>query len=273
MVLFFSFMRPTLLAQVFLLATLGTGCVKKRVPPPAPVKLNYGPNETTYRDWSKVSPCDVYETTLIADLASLDPTLETFLAETAGSADSDGDETKIRTLEEATTTLGPAIASGEAIVKATHKCRSDGGLKAALKKSGDLLIQARKRFDEAQTLLPTLKTRAQVSAWKTNRAALFAKQRKAKCRGRTQVVFYASQDESGVTEWYFCDEFKVVQELNKLPDLVGVTEAAKKKKPNPKPYLDAVTRYKAAEIDRYAPAESPATPDVPRKAAPAKATK
>ncbi|MBX7114143.1 MAG: hypothetical protein K1X64_07385 [Myxococcaceae bacterium] len=273
MLLFFSFMRPTLLVQVFILATLGTGCVKKRVPPPAPVKLNYGPNETTYRDWSKVSPCDVYETTLIADLTSLDPTLEAFLNETAGGPDTEWDDTKVRTLEDATSTLGPAIASGEAIVKATRQCLSDGGLKNALKKSRELLVQARKRFDEAQTLLPTLKTRAHVSAWKANRATLFAKQRKAKCRGRTQVVFYASQDDAGVTEWYFCDEFKVVQALNKLPELVGVTEAAKKKKPNPKPYLDAVTRYKAADIDRYAPASSPATPDVPRPAAAAPAKK
>lgn len=260
-------MRATLLVVVILLATFSSGCARKRVAAPAPSKLTYGPHEATYRDWSKISPCDVYETTLIADLTSLDPALESFLSETTGGLEGEWDDQKLRTLEDAPFTLAPAVNAGDAIIKATSKCRVDGGLKIAVKKTGDLLAQTHQRITEAATLVPAIKARAGISVWKTNRTTLFAKNRKAKCRGKTATVFYASQDELGVTEWYFCDEFKVVQEPQKLPELMGVTDAAKKKKPKPKGYLDAVTKFKATDIDRCPAVLAPAaaTPEIPAK--------
>lgn len=260
-------MRGTLLGLVVVLSTFGAGCAKKRVPPPVPVKLDYGPHQATYRDWSIVSPCDVHEATLIADLTSLDPALDTFLNETAPGANGQWDENQLRDFEGSPAKLGPAIEAAERIVRGLTKCRVDSTLKAAAQKSGTKIGQAQKRMTELNAAVAAAQARAGINTWKSNRPALFAKARKAKCRGKTQVLFYASQDDEGVTEWYFCDEFKVVQPPAKLPEVVGVTPAAKKKKPNTKIYLEAITQFPAANIDRCPmPGATPAAAPVPKPA-------
>jgi hypothetical protein len=61
-------------------------------------------------------------------------------------------------------------------------------------------------------------------------------------------IYYASMDETGKTEWLFCDDTKVAAPEGAKPEVQ--LDDPKKKKPNAKGYVDAVLKYPASEVQR-----------------------
>ena len=107
----------------------------------------------------------------------------------------------------------------------------------------------------AVALLPRLKERLEVNKWKAAQADAMKTGKESWCPekpkpGAVPEIYYASTDETGKTEWVFCDEMKVDAAEGGKPELV--LEDPKKKPKNAKGYLDAAAKYPASEV-QHAP--------------------
>jgi hypothetical protein len=209
----------------------------------------------SYRDWRGADACKADPMAHWADLEAMNALLTEFLAQTKQGPDEPWTLEQIATYEAAATALGPALDGLDSQTSAVGKCKfpRSSGVDEDSRTADDLSQQARRRLADAPTLLPKLKEKAELYKWKA--AQLDAQQtgKDSWCGGTPKPgsvpdVYYASTDETGKTEWLFCDDTRVVAPEGAKPEVQ--LEDPKKKKPNARAYVDAALKYPPSEVQR-----------------------
>lgn len=247
------------------------GCGKKRVAPPTEKSVTLLGKKGVYRDWSQTSPCDVEPRTLKGDAESMNALLNEVLGQTSADENGVWSDEQVALLEDGPMLLPAALGANETLVKRAAGCAfvDADGVKAPLKTLEELTAQTRRRLELSATLLPKLKAKAALAKWKEGLPAAVTAAKAEWCAakpkpGAVPDIFFAFEDETGKTEWHFCDGCKVVAAAGKPPALEP-SATAHKKKPKDKPYLDGAAKYPASDVQR--------APKLPAAAAPAEPAK
>jgi hypothetical protein len=246
-------LRVVLLAAVVLVV----GCGKKRIAPAAEQKLALAGKQASFRDWAKVTPCDVEPKLLQGDLESTSAMLIDYLNQTSAGADGLWSDEQIALLTEGAEKLPPLLDSAEKAIAGSAKCKFDkkDAMAEPLKKAAELVAQSRRRLAEAPDLAATLKAKAALKAWKDKLPEARDSAKKEWCPAKLKAgvlpdIYFAFEDETGHTQWLFCDDSKVSATAGS--PLAFEAAAALKKKPKDKPYLDSAGKYPASDI-QHAP--------------------
>ncbi|MBL8917929.1 MAG: hypothetical protein JNJ54_03640 [Myxococcaceae bacterium] len=248
-------------------------CVKLVVKTPTEAYVSLAGQRATYRDWSRVADlCTVDKKIVEGDFESMNALLANFLGQTSAGADGAWADEHVALLEEGQRVLPVALDLQARGVKlaSTAGCRFDG-----LTRTQELTDLAKKRLAEAPALLETVKAKKALAAWRDALPASHQSAKEKSCvapaKGKAPaapVVFAAFEDEKGRTEWLFCDGAKVAASPGSPPAFEAApADPTKKPKkaPDPKAYLEAQTKYPAAEVSR-APrlsVKKPAKDDAP----------
>ncbi|MBL8956723.1 MAG: hypothetical protein JNK82_38470, partial [Myxococcaceae bacterium] len=159
---------------------------------------------------------------------------------------------QIATLESATQTLGPGLDGIDSQVSGVGKCKNypkSSGVEDGAKEVATLSEQARKRLTDAPALLPVLKEKVALNAWKATQAEAMKTGKESWCGAKPSAdVYYGAVDETGTTEWLFCDETKVKQPEGGKAEVH--VEAGKKPPRNAKQYVEAALKYPASELQK-----------------------
>ena len=241
-------------SRIFLLVLAVVGCASKKAAAPAPTTtIELAGKQVSYRDWRGQDACKADAMTHWSQLEAWNAALGDFLKQTNMGADGIWTEEQVKMLEKATAELGPALDGLDSQVSGTAKCPypKTSGVADSAKTSEELSQQARKLLADAPTLLPALKEKLEINKWKAAQAEAIKTGRESWCGGKVKPgtvpeIFYAAADETGKTEWIFCDDVKVSAAQGAKPE-VHVDEG-KKKPHNAKQYVDAALKYPASEV-------------------------
>ena len=257
--------RIVLAAAVLLVV----GCGKKAVTPPPEKKVSLGGKTAGYHDWAKANPCEVVPKVVIGDLDSTSALLVEWLANTNAGVEGEWKSEQITLLEEGIVVLPPLLEATEKANAAIQKggCRflKETGFSEPTKKAGELIDQTRKRIAEAPAITEGLAAKAALKAWKDKQPEARAGAKTEWCPpklkpGAPVDIYFASEDETGLTEWLFCDDSRVFATAEAAPAFEAA--AALKKKPKDKPYLDSASKYPASDVQRAPKAAAkPGAPD------------
>jgi hypothetical protein len=254
--------RLVLAAAVLLVV----GCGKKSVAPTAEKKVTLAGKTATYHDWSKANPCEADPKMVVGDLNSTSDLLNEYLGKTGAGLDGVWSSEQVTLLEEGVVVLPPLLDATEKATGgiARNGCRflKETGFSEPTKKAIELTEQARKRIVEAPAIGEGLALKAAIKAWKDKQAEARAGAKTEWCPPKLKAgapvdIYYASEDEVGLTEWLFCDDARVFATAGAAPAFEA--PAAMKKKPKDKPYLDSAANYPASDVQR--------APHDPKKAA------
>ena len=240
----------------------GVGCAHKSAPFPPAQTLTLDNLRATYRDYGRSSVCEVDPEALAAETQGMNQTLGGFLLRTGQSAAQPWTDEQIVVLELATEQLPPALSAHERVLESAERCRFPVkyGLEDILQQGARLVRESHARLTEAPALLRQLKSRQTLDVWRQTQVRQRATAREQWCPvrlkpGRMADVYYASEDETGRTEWLFCDGVRVLKLGDGKTDVVLPPERASKKPPTAAHYLGAVSKYPAEEV-QHAPKTS-----------------
>ena len=145
-------------------------------------------------------------------------------------------------------------ATDKAIASAKKNgCRFAKGLSEPMKKAAELGEQARVRIAETPAITEGQAAKAALKAWKDKqpeaRTSAKAEWCPAKLKAGAPVdIYFAAEDEAGMTEWLFCDDSRAFAAQGTAPAFEAA--AAMKKKPKDKAYLATAAKYPASDIQR-----------------------
>ena len=111
--------------------------------------------------------------------------------------------------------------------------------------------QARARLAEAPILLAYVKTAKAISVWKEKQRIDQEAERATWCAPHPQKspeIYFAFQDEHGISEWLFCDGSRVQRLPGHEPELVPAVFASRKGFFRPASFLEAIRHFPAKEI-------------------------
>lgn len=255
-------LRPAMTARTVALCALilSSACVKRVVTAPPEAFVTLGGARASYRDWSRVAElCAIDPKIVQQDFETMSALLANFLGQTSAGPDGVWADEHVALLEEAQRVLPVALDMQKRGLNKASKagCRFEG-----LTRTLELTDLGRKRLAEAPEVLLIVKAKKALAAWKDGRTATQQAASEKSCappaKGQRApagpVLFAAFEDEKGRTEWLFCDGSKVAASPGNLPafEPPAVDPAAKKPKkaPEPKAYLEAQSKFPAAEISR-----------------------
>ncbi len=257
--------------RVFLAAAvlLVVGCGKKSVAPTSEKKVTLAAKTATTHDWSKSSPCQAEPKLVLGDLDSTSALLNDYLGQTSAGIEGMWSSEQITLLEEGVVVLPPLLDATEKTTAAISRngCRflKETGFSEPVKKVIELGEQTRRRIADAPALAEGLALKASLKAWKDKQPEARAGAKTEWCPAKLKPgapidIYFAAEDEKGLTEWLFCDDSRVVASPGGAP--VFEAAAAMKKKPKDKPYLLTAASYPASDVQR-APraAKKPGVPD------------
>jgi hypothetical protein len=234
-------------------------CTKKRVAPPPGTEAKLGGMGASYRvKWGFTSPCDVDPRTLTDDARSASSMLSAFLDQTSTPPQSSWSAEQLALYEAALRELPPLLDANEVVLRNVSRCAftEADGARAALTQLSPLVPPARKRLEEATDAVPVIKAGLAVAAWKTALPQAINDARDQWCTPKPKPdIFYAYEDEAGVTEWLFCDGARVTAAQSSKPEFKGPSDAAAKKpgkKLDGKKYLEGAATYPSSEV-QHAP--------------------
>ncbi len=238
--------------RMWVVALAVVGCAHKKAAPKSPASsIDLAGKHAEYRDWRGQDACAVDAMTHWSQLEAWNALLTEFLAQTNKPADDPSwTPEQVKALEDAQANLGPALDGLDSQVSGTAKCPypKTSGVQDSGKTADELSQQARKRLADAPAMIATLKEKLELNRWKAAQADAMKEARESWCSGKPGAVeiFYAAEDETGKTEWHFCDDVKVITAQGGKPE-VHVDEGKKKPK-NAKAYLDAAVKWPASEV-------------------------
>lgn len=239
---------------------LSSACVKRVVTAPPEAFVTLGGTRATYRDWSRVSDlCAIDPKIVQQDFDSMNALLANFLGQTSAGPEGIWADEHVSLLEEAQRVLPVALDLQKRGLNQAGKagCRFEG-----LTRTQELTDMGRKRLAEAPELLVIVKAKKALAAWKDGRPTAQQAASEKSCappaKGQRApagpVLFAAFEDEKGHTEWLFCDGSKVAASPGNLPAFEPPAPDASAKKPKkapePKAYLEAQSKFPAAEVSR-----------------------
>ncbi len=241
-------------------------CGPKRVAPAPDKTLTLAGKTATYREWAKVGVCDSEVAKVKGDVESMNALLLEFLGQTSAGVDGVWSKEQLAMLEDSGATLAPALDAQEQIAFKAPKCqyeKADGVLEPA-KQAVELTEQARRRLKDAPATVATVKAKLAIKEWKDKQPAAIAEGKSQWCppkpkAGAQPDIYYAHEDETGKSEWIFCDECRVTSTAGAPPVLITPTtmDAKAKKKLKEKGYLDAAAKYPASDVSRAPKLEAP----------------
>lgn len=245
------------LCLLFAAGVVVVGCGKKQVVPQGEKKITLAGKTATLHDWAKVDPCLVDPKVVKGDLDSFYAVANDYVGQTGAGPDGVWAPEQIALLEEGVVVLPPAIDAVDKLAAALQKggCRftKELGFAEPLKKADELGQQARKRVSEAPAIAEGLAAKAALKAWKDKQPEARTGAKGEWCPpklkpGAPVDIYYASEDEVGLTEWLFCDDCRVFASVGAAPAFEA--PATMKKKPKDKAYLEAAAKYPASDIQR-----------------------
>jgi hypothetical protein len=219
--------------------------------------------------WGFTSPCDVEPRTITDDARSASAMLSAFLDKTGASPRGAWSAEQLALYEAAQRELPPLLDANGVVLRNVSGCAftEADGARAALAQLSPLVAQARKRLEEASEAIPVIKAGVAIAAWKAALPEAVNDARGQWCTPKPKPdIFYAYEDEAGVTAWLFCDGARVTAAPGAKPEFrdPAVEVAAKKpaKKLDGKKYLESAASYPASEVQR-----APKLPAAPSEAA------
>lgn len=256
--------RVVLAAAVLLVV----GCGKKAVAPAAEKKVTLAGKTATYHDWAKANPCEAEPKMVVGDLDSTSALLNEYLGQTSAGLEGMWSSEQITLLEEGVVVLPPLLDATEKATGAIARngCRflKETGFAEPVKKVTELGEQTRRRIADAPAIAEGLALKAALKAWKDKQPEARSGAKSEWCPpkikpGAPVDIYYAAEDEVGLTEWLFCDDSRVFASVGAAPAFEA--PAAMKKKPKDKAYLESAAKYPASDVQR-AP-KAPARPGEP----------
>ncbi|HVG60519.1 MAG TPA: hypothetical protein VNA24_18315 [Hyalangium sp.] len=242
-----------------------SACAAKKPPPPQSVTL--GQNKLEYRDYARVkgSLCDADPRRLGPELQKINETLEQFVAKTAEAAKPEATAEEVGLLRDGSKSLGPVVDAHTRNVAGLNGCgfKKQAPFPDLIKKSNEVLTQAKARLTEAPTVLAAAEKRLAEQKWQEDSAAREATAKQTWCGGKVTVgsgdVYFARQEPDGKMRWLFCDGVMVEWVSGSDPDVVIPETISKKdrRKIQDKRYLEAVKAYPAEEIDKFGAPKKP----------------
>ncbi len=257
-------LRVVLVAAVLLVV----GCGKKSVAPAAEKKVTLAGKTATYHDWAKANPCQAVPKLVVGDLDSTAALLNEYLGQTSAGVEGMWTSEQITLLEEGVVVLPPLLDATEKATGAIARngCRflKETGFSEPVKKVTELGDQARRRVADAPGIAEGLALKASLKAWKDKQPEARTSAKTEWCPPKLKAgapvdIYFASEDETGLTEWLFCDDSRVFASSGAAPAFEAA--AALKKKPKDKPYLESAAKYPASDVQR-AP-KAPVKPGAP----------
>jgi len=237
---------------VWVIALFVVGCAHKKAAAPAASNLDLAGKHVSYRDWRGQDACAADAMVHWSDFEAWKALLTEFNAQTGGAADDPWTAEQVATLESATQTLGPALDALDSQVSGVGKCTNfpkSSGVADGAKEADELAQTARKRLADAATKLPRLKDNLELNTWKAAQGDAMKTGKESWCGAKPSAdVYYGAIDETGKTEWLFCDEVKVTAVEGAKPEVH--VEPGKKKPHNTKQYIDAALKYPASELQK-----------------------
>lgn len=207
----------------------------------------------SYRDWKNTDPCKGDVAVLKKDLDSMNTLMSEFLSQTSMGVEGAWSEEQLAIIDSGPTELTPALDALAKTIASLKKCKVDGKLKTPLAKADDNVRDSRQRIAEAPSIIPVLKAKIVLSRWRAEQVEALKAAREQWCGGTVKPgtvpdIFYASEDETGKTEWHFCNDVKVVTEGGSKPLVLDPENKAKKN--DYKRYVETALKYPASEVQK-----------------------
>lgn len=254
-------MTPRLVVGCLLLCVGVNACVTASVARPPAKAFQLGAMKGEYRSFAEaqVDPCRTDARWLKQDFDALADVLAEFLNQTSAGFEGIWSDEQLGLLEEGQKVLPPVLDATIATVERAQSCDFDENVRMneTLPRITEFSAQAKKRLHSGPELLAHARARRELDQWRANDALKKEEQRAAVCkRSKAKKVFHASEDETGVKSWSFCDGQSVMQAPGDEPRLAESDMPAPKK---PLPYFEAAMKFPAEDVHR--------APKVPLRAA------
>ncbi len=264
-------MRQLTLAACVIGAAV-VGCGKKRIDPGPDQTVQLAGKTATWHDWKMSPVCQADERKVEQDFASMKDLLLAALGQTSASFDGAWSDEHLAILEQVPRALPDALAALDRGVADAAQCQwsKESKVPALVAPLGELVGQAKRKVETAPALLAKVKAYQALKSWREKQPEAISGAKKDWCPPKPRPgqpdIYYASEDETGRTEWLFCDESKVVVAAPGTPPAFEAA-ASLKKKPKDKGYLEAAAKYPASDIQR-APGKEDAVAKKPEGEAP-----
>ncbi len=264
--------QSSVVGRFFLLAAVVTGCARAPIKPPEVREYSLGGLTAPTRDYAGTgkSVCRVDRELVAEETGAMNTLLERWLDQTSANADAMWSDEQLGLLASGSESLSPALDSHERVLTELAACSPDGkvDLTAVVSRGQQLTPLARNRLASAPQLLAELKHRQRIAEWKAKELAAQPVEHQTWCPQKPRPIadiYYAWQDETGRTEWLFCDGNKVVAPPNGDPSHVAAEGYNPKKRGSQTPagFVAAAKRFPDSEIRRPPALDAAAAPREP----------
>lgn len=254
-------------------AVLG-GCISVPVKQPPMQLINLGGREVEFRDYRQADVCQTEPRWFTEELRSVNRMLREW------AAGAELEEGKVppfaqrQLIKKGQDVLPEVLVSYGWTLDRLKGCGwgFEGQLKEAPKEGRELVQLVEKRLQEVPGQIARAEFEAQLAEWRLNNPKKRDRAKETWCPpGPTSTapadIYFAFQDEEGVTRWLFCNGAEVVRTtadatatVQKIPPPPPKPRGRRRRRkvtPPPKPehYLKAAATYPAKEVDR--PPEAP----------------
>jgi hypothetical protein len=255
--------------RFLLIALAVSGCVRE-FRPPAALELSLGTKVATYRSYTKGTLCFAgrdYQPVLKGELTAMNELLDAFLQGTSSGPEGVWATEHVDMLEKSQGGLLPALDAYEATLNQVKDCLFEHRYEFpdTARRGLEYVKLSRQRVADAATLLPQLRAKAELKKWHDQQEKDQESERSSWCppkpKGTVQPdVFFAMEDETGHTEWLFCDGTRVVGQPGKAPEYVPPKDGRPASKSFQGTYLRNAAKYPQSQIRRAprTPAPGPA---------------
>lgn len=235
------------------------GCTRTLSQLPALQPVAFASMKTWYRDYSAVDVCAAPAKTLESDLEKVNGVLFAFLQQTSAGKEGLWTDAQLDALEQAQTTLPPAVKVHARNSERALACKEFSSTETdalavtdQARRGEELARQSQARLADAPELLKHVRAMKAIQQWKDQQRSEQESERSNWCAPKPTkdpVVYFAFEDETGVTSWMFCDGSRVEQKPNAEPTYVAAV-LPPKRQAAPKAYLAAAAKFPATEIRR-----------------------
>jgi hypothetical protein len=258
--------------RFLLIALAVSGCVREFRPPPK-AELSLGTKVATYRTYAPGTLCFAgrdYQPVLKGELTAMNELLDAFLQGTSSGPDGVWAPEHVAMLDRAQADLLPALDAYEATLTQVKDCLFEHRheFPELARRGQEYVRQSRIRVAEAADLLPQLRARAELARWREQQDKDKESEKSNWCPpkpkpGPQPDVYFAIEDETGHTEWLFCDGTSVVGRPGKAPEYVPPRDGRPATKGFQGIYLRNAAKYPASQIRRAPKGQGPAAPGAP----------
>jgi hypothetical protein len=241
---------------LLLVAALLPGCALRAARPPPARDVTLAGHTAPLRDWQGARVCGTDPRALSADFQATSALLGAWLEATSAGPEGHWDAAHLSLLEQGPTLLPPLLEATAHVQEALQACPGDEALESEGRRVAEFLRQARRRLAEAPTLLTRVRQQQALESWRAAQPRAVQEAKSSWCPprpppGAPPEAFYAAQDETGLTLWYFCDGTRVSQPPGARPEVLPAASGRRgARRPAARAYLQATERFPSEEVQR-----------------------